>query len=77
MDFRGFDCGDYQLWKLLEMKYKNATYMMLESVAAPGLFFHIVEKEVISEEERKYCCSDYEVFETDRLQYRSFSGSMN
>ena len=47
MDFRGFDCGDYQLWKLLEMKYKNATYMMLESVAAPGLFFHIVEKENI------------------------------
>lgn len=41
VDFRGFDCGDYQKWRLLEKKYKNATYMMLESVAAPGLFLSV------------------------------------
>ncbi|MGN1154659.1 MAG: RICIN domain-containing protein [Agathobacter sp.] len=41
VDFRGFDCGDYQLWKLLKKEYKNATYMMLESVAAPGLYLSV------------------------------------
>lgn len=41
VDFRGFDCGDYQKWRLLEKKYKNATYMMLESVAAPGLYLSV------------------------------------
>lgn len=41
VDFRGFDCGDYQEWRLLEKKYKNATYMMLESVAAPGLYLSV------------------------------------
>ncbi len=38
VDFREFDCGDYQLWKLVKKRYKNADYTMLESVAAPGLY---------------------------------------
>lgn len=37
VDFREFDCGDYQLWRLVKKRYKNADYTMLESVAAPGL----------------------------------------
>lgn len=38
VDFREFDCGDYQLWKLIKKRYKNADYTMLESVATPGLY---------------------------------------
>lgn len=40
-DFRGFDCGDYQLWKIVKKQYKNADYTMFESVAAPGLFLSV------------------------------------
>lgn len=38
VDFREFDCGDYQLWRLVKKRYKNADYTMLESVATPGLY---------------------------------------
>lgn len=41
VDFRGFDCGDYQLWKIVKAKYKDADYTMFESVAAPGLFLSV------------------------------------
>lgn len=41
VDFRGFDCGKYQLWRILKKPYKNADYTMLESVAAPGLFLSV------------------------------------
>lgn len=54
-----------------------AEQFLTDEGGEPELFFHIVEKEVIPEGERKYCCSDYEVFETDGLQYRSFTGSGN
>lgn len=54
VDFRGFDCGDYQLWKLLKKEYKNATYMMLESVAAPGLYLSVQDNGVGSNNLKLY-----------------------
>ena len=54
VDFRGFDCGDYQLWKLLEMKYKNATYMMLESVANGELFLSVENNGISSNNLKLY-----------------------
>lgn len=54
VDFRGFDCGDYQEWRLLEKKYKNATYMMLESVAAPGLYLSVQDNGVGSNNLKLY-----------------------
>lgn len=47
VDFRGFDCGAYQKWKLLKKEYKNATYTMLQS-AANGELFLSVENNGIS-----------------------------
>ena len=41
VDFRKFDCGNYQLWKIVKKEYKNADYTMIESVAAPGLYLSI------------------------------------
>lgn len=41
VDFRGFDCGDYQLWKVVKKKYELADYTMLESVAAPGMYLSV------------------------------------
>lgn len=41
VDFRGFDCGDYQLWKIIKKEYKNADYTMIESIAAPGMYLSI------------------------------------
>lgn len=41
VDFRGFDCDAYQLWKLIDKPYKNARYTMLECVATPGLYLSV------------------------------------
>lgn len=41
VDFRGFDCGKYQLWTMLKKPYKAADYTMFESVAAPGLYLSV------------------------------------
>ena len=41
VDFRGFDCGDYQKWKIVKKQYKAADYVMFESIAAPGLFLSV------------------------------------
>lgn len=41
VDFRGFDCGDYQKWKIIDKQYKNADYKMLECAAAPGLYLSV------------------------------------
>lgn len=41
VDFRGFDCGEYQEWKLINKIYKNARYTMLECVATPGLYLSV------------------------------------
>lgn len=41
VDFRGFGCGDYQEWKVLDKRYKNADYKMFECVAAPGLYLSV------------------------------------
>lgn len=41
VDFRGFDCGDYQLWRVVKKQYKLADYTMLEPVAAPGLYMSV------------------------------------
>lgn len=41
VDFRGFDCGDYQKWKVVYKQYKLSRYMMFECVATPGLYLSV------------------------------------
>lgn len=41
IDFRDFDCGAYQKWKLVKKEYKNAVYHMLQSVANGELFLSV------------------------------------
>lgn len=41
VDFRGFDCGDYQKWKIINKTYKLAEYAMFECVACPGLYLSV------------------------------------
>lgn len=41
VDFRDFDCGTYQKWKLIKKGYKNAVYHMLQSVANGELFLSV------------------------------------
>ena len=41
VDFRAFDCGEYQKWKIVKKQYKAADYVMFESIAAPGLFLSV------------------------------------
>lgn len=41
VDFRGFDCGDCQKWKMVKKQYKAADYTMFESVAGTGLYLSV------------------------------------
>lgn len=54
VDFRKFDCGNYQLWKIVKKEYKNADYTMIESVAAHGLFLSVEKNGVGSNNLKLY-----------------------
>ena len=41
VDFRNFDCGNYQKWRIVKKTYKNADYTMFESVAKEGLYLSV------------------------------------
>lgn len=54
VDFRGFNCGNYQLWKMVKTKYKDADYTMFESVAKEGLFLSVENNGVGSDNLKLY-----------------------